>query len=131
MLQKFHQRNPAVLAKAAAEAANVNSTPGTGLSSSGTDSNGSVWKDEEIFPWLFNKYGPTLDMAALADVFHNTIGTLDNKIRSGDCPIPTYREGGHRVADIRDVATYLNHRRREALIAHQKQQERLSAPNPA
>lgn len=78
--------------------------------------------------WLFEKYGPTLGMTDLAAVLHHTAGTLDQKVRGGQCPVPTYREGGHRVADIRDLIRYLNQRRKEAQAAYRQQQDLLKLP---
>lgn len=78
--------------------------------------------------WLFEKYGPTLSMSDLATVLHHTVGTLDQKVRTGQCPVPTYKEGGHRVADLRDVIAYLNQRRNDAQVAYQDQQELLTLP---
>lgn len=78
--------------------------------------------------WLFDKYGPTLGMTELAALLHHTVGTLDQKVRAGQCPVPTYKEGGHRVADVRDVISYLNQRRKEAQAAYQSQQDLLKIP---
>jgi hypothetical protein len=59
---------------------------------------------------LINKYGITLSLEQLGEVLKNTPKTLDNKIRLGTMPIPTFREGGRRLAFAKDVAIYLDRR---------------------
>lgn len=58
--------------------------------------------------FLFEKYGPRLTLAQLADFLHVTERTLYNQISAGACPVKTYREGKSRFADVRDVAAYLD-----------------------
>ncbi len=60
---------------------------------------------------LFDRYGPRLDMAQLAEVMRVEERTLYNQISAGTCPIKTYREGRNRFADVRDVADYLDQAR--------------------
>jgi hypothetical protein len=62
---------------------------------------------------LINKYGITLSLEQLGEVLKNTPKTLDNKIRLGTLPVPTFREGGRRLAFAQDVAEYLERRRCE------------------
>ena len=57
---------------------------------------------------LFDKYGPRLGMAQLAEFLHVAEPTLYNQISAGICPVKTYREGKQRWADVRDVAEYLD-----------------------
>ena len=60
---------------------------------------------------LFDKYGPRLTLAQLAEFLHVAESTLYNQISAGACPVPTYREGKVRFADVRDVAEYLDRAR--------------------
>lgn len=76
---------------------------------------------------LFEKYGPTLDIAELAEVLKMSEGTLKNRLSAGTCPVPTYREGGKRVANVQDVATYLDRRRNEAEKEFRKERAHLAA----
>jgi hypothetical protein len=60
---------------------------------------------------LFDRYGPRLDTAQLAEVMRVEERTLYTQISAGTCPIKTYREGRNRFADVRDVADYLDQAR--------------------
>jgi hypothetical protein len=81
----------------------------------------------ETVQMLFNKYGATMTIDQLAqDVFKIEPVTLKNKIYRGACPIPTHKEGGPRVADVRDVAEYLDKRRADAKKEFDAEQERLN-----
>ncbi len=66
---------------------------------------------------LYDEYGTfTLTTAQLTVVLHyKSTRVLLNAIGTGTCPVPTYRCGKRRVADIRDIADYLDRRRRRAL----------------
>ncbi len=59
---------------------------------------------------LYDKYGQlTLTTDALAEVLHyKTPRVLLNAISAERCPVHTYKCGKLRVADIRDVADYLD-----------------------
>ncbi|WP_208640112.1 hypothetical protein [Massilia violaceinigra] len=46
------------------------------------------------------------------------IGTVRNKMSAGTFPIPTRKEGKYVVADVRDVGSYLDRCREEAVQAH-------------
>lgn len=61
--------------------------------------------------FLFERYGPRLTMEQLADLMGLEMQTLYNQISAGTCPVPTYREGKQRFADVRDVAEYLDRAR--------------------
>jgi len=65
---------------------------------------------------LYAKYGVlTLNSEQLAEVLHyKTTRVLLNAVSAGRCPVPTFRCGKLRVADIRDVADYLDQRREAA-----------------
>lgn len=63
---------------------------------------------------LFEKYGPRLNLEQLAEVLDSSVNTFYNQLAAGTFPIPTYKEGTKRFADVRDVATYLDERREEA-----------------
>lgn len=59
---------------------------------------------------LFQQYGTLmLTTEQLAEVLHyKTTRVLLNSVSSGTCPVHTFRVGKSRVADIRDVAAYLD-----------------------
>lgn len=57
---------------------------------------------------MIEKYGPRMNMTQLAAMMEIAETTLYNQISAGTCPIPTYREGKARFADVRDVAKYLD-----------------------
>lgn len=59
------------------------------------------------------KYGPRLNVEALASVLGISKGAIHNQISAGTFPIATYLDGGKRWADFRDVAEHLD-RCREA-----------------
>lgn len=62
---------------------------------------------------LFEKYGPRLDLDDLAEALGVSKSTIYNQMSAGTFPVPTYLDG-KRYADVRDVATYLDERRKEA-----------------
>lgn len=45
-------------------------------------------------------------------------GTAHNMLSAGTFPIPTRKEGRNRVADVRDVGSYIDLKREEAKNAH-------------
>ncbi len=67
----------------------------------------------ETATFLYQEYGSlTLTTKQLAEVLHyKTTRVLLNAISSGTCPVHTFRAGKCRVADIRDVAEYLDRAR--------------------
>ena len=78
--------------------------------------------------FLFRCYGPTLGMTELASVLKKSPKTMDNLIRAGRCPVPTYREGGHRVANAADVAEYLFHVVSRQCVQLAVEEQRRSVP---
>jgi hypothetical protein len=62
---------------------------------------------------LFSKYESiTLSSDQLAEVLHyGSSRALLNAISAERCPVHTFRAGKSRVADIRDVADYLDRAR--------------------
>ena len=62
---------------------------------------------------LYKKYGTfTLGTKQLAAVLHyKTTRVLLNAISAETCPVRTFKIGKLRVADIRDIAAYLDKRR--------------------
>ena len=64
----------------------------------------------ETASFLYQEYGTlTLNTKQLAKVLHyKTTRVLLNAISTGTCPVHTFRVGKNRVADIRDVADYLD-----------------------
>jgi len=55
-----------------------------------------------------------------ADVLGLDVKTIHNLVSDGRFEIPTYREGGRRLADVRDVAEYLDKKRAEAHEEHER-----------
>ena len=68
----------------------------------------------ETAQFLYEKYGRlTLNTDELADVLHyKSSRVLLNAISAERCPVPTFKCGKLRVADIRDVAEYMDSRRK-------------------
>lgn len=64
--------------------------------------------------FLMEHYGPRLSMEQLAQVLGLAVATLHARIARGDLDIPTYVDGKMRFADTRDVAEYLDIKRKEA-----------------
>lgn len=58
--------------------------------------------------FVFERYGPRLDMDQLADVLSLSKRTLYNQVSSNTCAVKTYVDGGKRWADYRDVAAHLD-----------------------
>lgn len=67
----------------------------------------------ETAQYLHEKFGSlTLTTKQLAEVLHyKTTRVLLNAISAETCPVKTFKVGKLRVADIRDVAAYLDARR--------------------
>ena len=65
---------------------------------------------------VVEKYGMRLDSKQLAALLNITPGALLNRISDGDLPIPTYKDGGKRFADYRDVAEYIDNCRSRAAL---------------
>ena len=74
-------------------------------------------KLSETAQLLYDKYGQiTLTTEQLAEVLHyRTPRVLLNAVSAERCPVHTFKCGKLRVADIRDVADYLDRRRSMAL----------------
>lgn len=69
---------------------------------------------------LKKKYGFLLTTKDLCELLHfASTKALLNTISAGAFPIPTFKRGRHRVADVRDVARYLDELREEARVAHE------------
>ena len=67
---------------------------------------------------LAERYGLRLNIAQLATELGIEKRTLYNQISAGTCPVPTYVDGGHRWADVRDVAGHFDTMRAAARAAH-------------
>lgn len=61
------------------------------------------------------RYGLRLDTKRLAEVLGLSEGTIRNRISARTLGVPTYEDGGRRWADYRDVASYIDRMRDEAL----------------
>ena len=64
--------------------------------------------------FLFEKYGPRLDLDGLAEVLGTSKNTLYNQRCQGTLAIKTYKDGGQIWAAIEDVAEYFTAARRKA-----------------
>lgn len=74
-----------------------------------------IQRDMTTEQWLINQYDTlTLTMPQLAKILHMKDKSLTNAISAGRCPVHTYKSAGRRVADIRDVAAYLDSKRESA-----------------
>lgn len=60
------------------------------------------------------KYGVRLGSDELAQMLDISRGAVLNQISAGTFPIPTYKDGGKRFADYRDVAAYFDSCRQAA-----------------
>ena len=58
--------------------------------------------------FIFERYGPRLNVEQLAEVLQITKGALYNQFSAGTCPIKTYLDQGKRWADYREVARHLD-----------------------
>ena len=63
---------------------------------------------------VVEKYGIRLSVEQLAELFSISKGTMANLISAGECPVKTYKDGGKRYADYRDVAAHLDECRKSA-----------------
>jgi predicted DNA-binding transcriptional regulator AlpA len=64
--------------------------------------------------FVFERYGPRLDMIQLAALLDIEKTTLYNKISAKTCPVKTYMDQGKRWADYRDVADHFDAMRAQA-----------------
>lgn len=63
---------------------------------------------------LIERHGLRVDLEKLAEILDTTPSNLRRKISERTMEIPTYVDGGKRWADVRDVAEYLDQKRRDA-----------------
>lgn len=64
---------------------------------------------------LMDLYGPHLDTDELAKLFkYSDAHSVLEAVRKGTFPVKTFRIGTRRVADVRDVAKYLDDQKRAA-----------------
>lgn len=72
--------------------------------------------NSQIFLGL--KYGRlTLTLAEVAAELGIEVGTAHNQIGAGTFPIPTTKRGKKRVADLRDLAEYIDNQREQSKLA--------------
>jgi hypothetical protein len=67
--------------------------------------------------FIFERYGPRLSVADLAEVLKLAKGTILNQVSAAKFPITTYLDGGQRWADYRDVAEHIDACRARAKVA--------------
>jgi hypothetical protein len=58
--------------------------------------------------FIFERYGPRLSVAELAELLKLARGTILNQISAERFPIATYVDAGQRWADYRDVAAHFD-----------------------
>lgn len=63
---------------------------------------------------LTDRYGSTMTVPDLAEVFHVTSGSIYNKISKETFEVPTVKLGGRVVALTSDVIDYINNERLRA-----------------
>jgi predicted DNA-binding transcriptional regulator AlpA len=56
---------------------------------------------------LLSRYGPTMTIPDLAEVFHISRGCIYNKLSKQTFEITVFKLGGKLVADTNDVADYI------------------------
>lgn len=64
--------------------------------------------------FIFEKYGPRLKVAALAEILCITPGAVHNQRSAGTFPIKMYLDAGKLFADYRDVAEHFDAMRKLA-----------------
>jgi hypothetical protein len=57
---------------------------------------------------LLNKYGPVMDIKAIADLLHNNDKTIYSMLYHGRLELPYYKIGRKIFVDTEDVALYIN-----------------------
>lgn len=68
-----------------------------------------------------------LSIGELCDAIGYAKQTAYNEISAGTFPIPMQKRAGKWMADIRDVAAYLDEERTKAQAEHARQKERMTA----
>jgi predicted site-specific integrase-resolvase len=63
----------------------------------------------------------TLTLEQVCNELSIAIGTAHNMLSAGTFPIPTRKEGRNRVADVRDLAEYIDAMRAQAIKEHEAQ----------
>lgn len=63
---------------------------------------------------LLGKYGPTMTISDLAEIFHVTKGCIYNKIYTDRIEFPIFRMGSKLVAETSDVAEYISQSKMQA-----------------
>ena len=56
---------------------------------------------------LMSKYGPTMTVPDLAEIFHISKGAIYNKLSKKTFELTLFKLGGKLVADTNDVAEYI------------------------
>jgi hypothetical protein len=75
--------------------------------------------------FLFMKHQKlTLTLQTACEEIGIAIGTAYNRISSNTFELPTQKEGNNHIVDVRDVAEYIDTRRKAALKKHQDEQRK-------
>ena len=69
----------------------------------------------DLYEKLYAQFGCRLGVADLAYICNMTPGSVRTAISAERFPIKTYKEGKFRLADVRDVVTYLDNKRASAI----------------
>lgn len=56
---------------------------------------------------LISRYGPTMTIPDIAEVFHVTPGAIHNRLWKKKLEIPVFKLGGKLVAETHDVVEYI------------------------
>lgn len=68
--------------------------------------------DKTTVDLLVEQYGMTLSTEDMCDAIGRPVSYGYQRFARGDFPIPTFVDGRRRVADVRDVAAFIDQRRR-------------------
>jgi hypothetical protein len=63
---------------------------------------------------LLKKYGPVMDIKAIAELFHNTDKVIYSMIYHKRLVLPCYKIGRKIFVNTEDVATYIDNQKVEA-----------------
>lgn len=63
----------------------------------------------------------TVTLAQACKELNIQVSTAHNMLSAGTFPIPTRKEGRNRIADIRDLANYLDKMREQSIKEHEQE----------
>lgn len=69
---------------------------------------------DELEKLLINRFGDIrISIRELAEYMRVPLKTLQNRLSDGAIEIRTYKEGKQRFCDVRDLASYLDHKHKK------------------